>query len=206
MIGREEFVKFKNAIKNRIFLIVGRCLLNAVDNSGKTQRLKVQGLGDEVISKMERLQEYGLETYPNDTGNDEVVALFLAGNRSKGVAVTVHNRELRPTDLLPGDVCLYAKDPSGSNTTRITLNSATGDIDIDAAAGSKVNINGATKSFVTHAELNSALQTLVGVIQSHIHITTATVGLGAPGTISPTASSITIDISAAETTTVKTGG
>ena len=73
--------------------------------------------------------------------------------------------------------------------------------------GKAIELNGNSKSFVTFAELDSALQTVMSTIQSHIHVTTATVGATAvPGIIAPTVSPITLNIASAETTTIKTGG
>lgn len=88
-----------------------------------------------------------------------------------------------------------------------------GDINID---GTSINLNGDSKTFVTYAELNTALQafktsiesSIIGTVNSgivsHTHVetggTTAN-GVGT-GTLVPT----TIDISASQTTTIKTGG
>jgi len=69
---------------------------------------------------------------------------------------------------------------------------------VDANA---LEINGDTKSFVTYEALNSALQGLVMVLASHTHNCTA------PGSPSgPPLAALSLDISAAKTTTIKTGG
>lgn len=60
-----------------------------------------------------------------------------------------------------------------------------------------IQLNGNSKSFVTWAELNSALQNLLTAINSKFG--TKQDGSGSPGGLS-------LDISAAKTTTVKTGG
>jgi hypothetical protein len=79
-----------------------------------------------------------------------------------------------------------------------------GNVLIDAES---ISFNGDDKPLVTHLELDTALQTMLGLINAHIHITTATVGATAvPGIIAPTAPPITLDISSSATTTVKTGG
>jgi hypothetical protein len=59
------------------------------------------------------------------------------------------------------------------------------------------SINGDTKRFVTWDELNTALQTFVSALNSFF--ATKSNGAGSPGTL-------TLDISAAKTITVKTGG
>ena len=69
-----------------------------------------------------------------------------------------------------------------------------------------VEINGNSKSFVTHTELNTAISTLMTQLNSHTHLVAS---LGAPtGPASASTPPVTFscDISAAKTTTVKTGG
>lgn len=64
-----------------------------------------------------------------------------------------------------------------------------------------IELNGNTKTFVTHTELNMALQTFITALNLHTHTTTTA---GNP-TSQPTAP-MALDISAAATTTIKTGG
>jgi hypothetical protein len=72
-----------------------------------------------------------------------------------------------------------------------------------------IELNGNDKSFVTYAELNQALQTVWTAIQNHTH-QVATTGTAAAqsGTAAASTSlmSKTLDISASETKTIKTGG
>lgn len=65
----------------------------------------------------------------------------------------------------------------------------------------KIELNGNTKQFVTWAELNSALQTLLTQIKSHTHPATS-------GTTSASLelATVTLDITSAKTKTVVTGG
>lgn len=88
-----------------------------------------------------------------------------------------------------------------SNAGKLTITTAS-DVDVNStgkitADGTAIELNGATKSFVTHAALNTALQTLVGAINTALG--TKKDEPGTPGTL-------TLDISGAATTTVKTGG
>lgn len=72
-------------------------------------------------------------------------------------------------------------------------------VNVDSEA---LNLNGDSKAFVTYAELDTALQSLVSAINSHVH---AGVQTGGGATAPPTAP-MSLDISASETQTVKTGG
>jgi len=68
---------------------------------------------------------------------------------------------------------------------------------IEITDSGNIELNGNSKSFVTHAALNSALQTMLGLINTNFGAKLD--GGGTPGATS-------LDISAAETTTIKTGG
>ena len=65
----------------------------------------------------------------------------------------------------------------------------------------KIELNGNDKQFVTYVELNNALQGLVNALNSHTH---SNGNQGSP-TGGPTAP-MSLDISAAKTTTIVTGG
>ena len=89
-----EFTKFIDPIKRKIYLMVGRAILTAVKNTGKTQMIQVTGLKDETISDIERMQEYGFESYPE---SGEAIINFINGNRDHGIVICIHDRENRPT-------------------------------------------------------------------------------------------------------------
>jgi len=97
-----DFTRLTDVIKRKIFLLLGRALLTAVNNDEKTQKIQVTLLKDETISDIERFQEYGFETYPKK-GSAEAVIGFLNGNRDHGIVLCVHDREYRPDDLAEGD-------------------------------------------------------------------------------------------------------
>jgi len=65
-----------------------------------------------------------------------------------------------------------------------------------------IKFNGDSKTFVTHAELNTALQSFITALNLHVHsgVTTGPGASGTPGT------PMSLDITSAKTTTIKTGG
>jgi hypothetical protein len=71
-------------------------------------------------------------------------------------------------------------------------------IEIDSSGN--ISLNGSTKKFVTHTELDAALQTFITALNLHTHPTAAT-GLPSPPTVP-----MSLDISASQTQTIKTGG
>lgn len=148
MIGFGDVLRMLEPIKRKIMLLVGRCVLAAIKNSGKTQVIQVTGLKGETITDIERYQEYGLETYPKT--NSEALILFLNGNREQGVTICIHDRRYRPTDLSEGDVCIY--DYRGQ---RITLNSS----GIKMLAGDSSFVKGETLQTNLNTD-KTAMQTL----------------------------------------------
>ena len=51
-------------IKSKMFLLLGRAILTAINNSESTQKLQVTLLAGETATDMERFQNYGFESFP----------------------------------------------------------------------------------------------------------------------------------------------
>jgi len=126
MIDTEGLKRLLNPIKRKIFLMIGRALLTAIDNGGSVQRVQVQGLKGEVLSDIDHVQPYGFATYPES--GKEVILIFVNGDRDQGVALSVVDRDTRPTDLAEGDSCLY-----NSSSVRVWLKA--GGVYVDSASG-----------------------------------------------------------------------
>lgn len=109
---------------------------------------------------------------------------------SDGIAIVGINPKTSPLEMDGTNLRVISKkmvEIKSTNETKVTA--------------SKVELNGNSKSFVTHAELTTALNTFLIALNAHTHNCTA------PGSPSgPVLTSITLDISSAATTTVKTGG
>ena len=91
------------------------------------------------------------------------------------------------------DGTIILESPSGS-VVRVIESS--GKIEI-TASGNEIDLNGDSKSLVTHAQLNTALQTFLTVLK-------AAVVSGCSGGSGGSIASVTLDISGAEATKVKT--
>lgn len=105
MITLQSLGRYLSPIKRSIFLLIGRALLTAINNSETYMKIQVESLKDEPITDMERPQNYGFESYPI-VGNCEAFCVFINGNRDQGLALVVSDKN-RPKDLNPGDVCLW---------------------------------------------------------------------------------------------------
>lgn len=121
MITLEDFKRLIRPIQNKIFLLIGRCILSAINNSGGTQKIDVVVLQNEARSNVERLQNYGFDSVP--LPGSEGVILFINGNRNQAIALIAADRRYRPTDLIGGEVAMYTKDDKASQDDRIHLKS-----------------------------------------------------------------------------------
>jgi phage gp45-like len=82
VFSEETFNKLIQPLKRKVFLLIGRAILTAVNNSEKFMKVQVTALKDETITDIERVQEYGFETYPKKDA--EAFIVFPNGNRDQG--------------------------------------------------------------------------------------------------------------------------
>lgn len=92
-------------VRNRMLQMVGRGLLEALEQSGSAQRLQVSLLADELRGRVDHPQPFGFHTVPKVGA--ECVVVFPGGNRGDGLALVVADARHAPTDLGPGEACLY---------------------------------------------------------------------------------------------------
>jgi len=110
-----DFKRLIRPLANKVFLLLGRAVLKAIDNSESTQKIQVLALADETISDIERFQSYGIDSYP--LAEAEVFLGFLNGNRDHGIAIIVHDRRYRPQYLASGEVILYNYENNPDSAT-----------------------------------------------------------------------------------------
>lgn len=135
MISLADFKRLIRPMLNKLFLIIGRGILEAT-NPGSVpgvanQSIKAGFLKDETLGGVPHLQPYGFESRP--VQGAEVLGLFLNGNRDQGTIVMVGDRRFRPITLLEGEVMIYSRFGSS-----ITLK-ADGGVYIIAPGGAFVN-------------------------------------------------------------------
>jgi hypothetical protein len=140
------------------------------------------------------------EIKAKDTGlalfSTRSMELWLKGDGSEVSTGSPRKFSLNDAIFLPG---LFAFGGVGKVGTGSGLEILHHDAKIVLKDDGTVNINGDTKNFVTHAELDTALQTFKTALNSHTH---PTAGSGPP---SPPTVPMSIDITAAKTLKVKTG-
>lgn len=92
-------------LTRRLRLMVGRCLLVAVNDNLQRQNVQVRLLSGEVADEVEHYQQAGFTSVPLPGA----VGLFLAsgGKRSGLAALLLENKEKRLKGLKPGDAAVY---------------------------------------------------------------------------------------------------
>jgi len=132
------------------------------------------------------------------------------GNSGRyGLALATHNYQIEIDVGGAGGMAIYSTNSDGDEVKAKVVLEPGGKIIVE---GDTVELNGDDKKLVTYAELNTALNNfkssiesaISGAITGHTHVITTAPGTSAPGVGS--APPVSLDISEAETTTIKTGG
>ncbi len=127
----------------------------------------------------------GISAGPTD--GDKAVVVNIAGFR---IVIASHNYRAGEA-ASAGEVVIYSTDSGGDAAqARIKLNT-----------DGNIDLNGTGRTLVTHAELDTAIQGLVSYINGHTH-SGVTAGSDPSG---PPAAPTSVDISAAEAETLRTG-
>lgn len=132
---------------------VARAVLNVVDDEGNMQRVQISLLEDEVIDDVERFQDYGFTSVPEEGA--EATVVFVGADRSHPIVVVADDRRVRKKGLKPGEVAVYHKNGDFiylKNEKEIEIKTTT----------FKVNCTTATIVAESEVKLDSPLVTLTG--------------------------------------------
>jgi phage gp45-like len=110
-----ELTRFLNPIKRKLFMLVGKALITAVNSTGEVgfypagdrknpQRVSMNWLGN--LTDIEHSQPFGFEAR-SLVGTAKAIILSPDGSRSNAFVIMVQDDEYRPDDLGEGDSCLY---------------------------------------------------------------------------------------------------
>lgn len=162
--------------------MVARGVLERVNEGKKTCRVQVTILGDETEDDVEVIGQYGFHISP--PAGSEAVALAVGGARSHTVVVATGNPDARPKG-------------AAENTGGVYVD---GQWVLFVDANKVVHVGAETaEAFIARADYTDArvealqkkIDDLISKYNAHIHTTTATIGTGGPGVISPTTSTET---------------
>jgi phage baseplate assembly protein V len=102
------FRRAMQPLKDRVFLMVGRCIIKAIDDGKVIQELQIAALKDETMDRIPRFQEFGFGSNP--PVGTEAIMVALGGNRENTVVIATDHRNFRKKDLAPGETAIYNED------------------------------------------------------------------------------------------------
>ncbi|MGB0683412.1 MAG: phage baseplate assembly protein V [Magnetovibrionaceae bacterium] len=97
--------KLISPLQRSVDLMIGRCIIAAVNDGAQMQTVQAKGLHDETLTNREHFQDYGFTANPHIGA--EALILSLGGNRNHTVIIQVDDRRYRLKGLAQGEVALY---------------------------------------------------------------------------------------------------
>ena len=104
-------------VAGRVRLMVGRAILQVVDDARLMQSVQVMVSEGEVRDLSEHFQHYGFSSVPHPGA--EGIGLAVGGSTDHMVVHGLDDRRYRPKALAEGEVCLYTDEDGGTGEHRI---------------------------------------------------------------------------------------
>lgn len=104
----DVFNRMLREIRSRVFMMIARGVLQAVEDKEQAQICQVSLLDGELKSNVERVQNYGVRSVP--PSGARVTSLFVAGDRSHGLIIAAEDRALKLVPMKSGEVCIYTDE------------------------------------------------------------------------------------------------
>lgn len=135
---------------------IAKCSITGAYSTNKMREVQIQLADGEVRDKVEHYEPFGFTSEMITDGNTDSVVVFTDESRGLGMVICVADRRYRPTDLKPGEVCVYDKkgrkvyfkedgivvegvdDPITINTTaKVVVNAPT--VQVNASTVTQIN-------------------------------------------------------------------
>ncbi len=95
-------------LERAVLTLVQRVEVQQVDDNTPIQTVQVSALGQEILAKLERIQPLGLASLPSVNSAPDGVVVFVGGDRSHGILLSMEEQGKRPALAAAGDVALYS--------------------------------------------------------------------------------------------------
>lgn len=157
----QAFKQLTASLQRKINLVLGRGILTGVDDSQGIQLVQGSLLKGETRDGMERLENYGFTSNPQEGA--EFVAGFLEGNRDVGFILALGDRRFRFKNMAKGEVAIYTDEGDRihfkrGNEIEIVTNTLT----INAATKVDVNSPAVTVNSSNVVQLNTPAVNITG--------------------------------------------
>jgi phage baseplate assembly protein V len=97
----DQIQKVLDPLRRRIFNMIARGVIQAVNDQSPIQRIQTNILAGDVDDGIERIQEYGHFSVP--LVGAECTLIFIAGNRDHPIIIATDDRRTRPQNNGAGD-------------------------------------------------------------------------------------------------------
>lgn len=104
-MNESTFSRLTAPIMRRLRLMLGRAVVNIVNDGLKAQNLQITMMGDDVPDDVERLQNYGQISVP--LAGAEAIIACIGAQSDHSIALVVEDRRYRPIGLPAGDTGIY---------------------------------------------------------------------------------------------------
>ena len=104
MLLRDELNRWFKPWRDRLFNMVKRGVVNSVQESHPLQRIQVNLGNSDIQSNVERVQNFGLTSYPKKSA--QAVTLYVNGNRDNPIIIAIDDGAYR-VRVAEGEVALY---------------------------------------------------------------------------------------------------
>ncbi len=181
-MNESTFSRLTAPIMRRLRLMLGRAVVNIVNDGLKAQNLQITMMGDDVPDDVERLQNYGQISVP--LAGAEAIIACIGAQSDHSIALVVEDRRYRPTGLPAGDTGIYHYEGHRLRLTedgRAILTCKT--LEIYAEEGTTVDTPKTTFTGEVEIQKNLAVQ---GGVNSQGNLTAPNAILGGKDTLKHT--------------------
>lgn len=152
--------------------LIGRALINLIDDTKKCQQMQLQVLADEVRSNAENYQNYGFTS--RAFAGAEAIVVFVGGDRSHPVVIATEDRRYRKKNLAEGEVALYTDEGDYVlfKRGRIVEIKAGTEVKVDAPLATvtgDLKVNGQITCDGNVSDLNGSMQEMRSTYNTHKH-------------------------------------
>ena len=106
-------------LKDRVLLMLGRAIVTLVNDATMIQSVQLEGLPDEILDDVERLQNYGFSSRPHP--GSEALFAAMGGQRQHPVVFVVDDRRHRIRELEEGEAAIYTSENRDDSPHRVHL-------------------------------------------------------------------------------------
>ncbi len=176
---------------SEINLMIGHSTVKEV----KDEEYQSESYAGETTDDAVLMQHFGFKSKPPE--DSEALVVCVNGDQDDTTIVAEKHEDSEPEGLEEGESVLY----NDHGVKLILLKDGTLEV-----TAKKIKLNGEGKQFVTHAELDAALQKNILQQIAHTHLSTAPGSPTGVASASVPVTNFSVDISASATTTVLTDG